>query len=106
MSRKQVVSLTSAILMVALITTVVWIHNAEANPSKITTVNVTHACVDTTPPYPQNDVCKITQYSYYSYMWPWAGHQWEDPHGWHLKSYDEIDKYTSEHVTSCSQCSW
>ena len=105
-SRKQVVSLTSAIFMVTLITNFVGlIKDAEATPSIVTTVNVTHACVDSDHGG-QSDICKIKEFTELEYTYPWAGHQQEYPHGWHVTFFNEKNQYTSEHVTSCSQCSW
>ena len=104
MSRKQVVLLTSTILMIALITNFAGlIQDAEANPSGVITVNVTHACVDSDHGG-QSDICQTVHYSYNHYIWPWVGHQWDDPHGSHMVSYGSTDKYKSSSVTSCSQC--
>ena len=61
--KKTVVSLTSAILMIALITNIAgWIHHAEAHPSIIITINVTEYCVDTTTTRPQNDICSYREF--------------------------------------------
>lgn len=98
MSRKQAVSLTSAILMVALITNIVgWVHNAEAHPHMIVTQNVTHACVDTDHTY-QSDICQAVQFTVIVELYP-------DPHpDEHGQFQDNRNVYISTGVTSCSQC--
>ena len=110
MLRKQVVLLTSVTLLVALITNIAgWIQNAEAHPSIVTKVYVTHYCVDETTTRPQNDICKSTEYSYYSYFWPSKNHpkKKSDPdHTSHGAIYDEVEKSKFEYVDSCSQCSF
>ena len=94
MSRKQVVSLTSTILVVTLITLfALWIQNAEANPVKIYIQNVTHSCVDTDHPS-QSDICQTV--NYLRILIPY-------PHG-HSKRYIFENKFRSTGVTSCSQC--
>ena len=103
MSRKQVVSLTSAILMVALITNIAgWIQNAEAHPSLTLKQNITHACVDTDHNY-QSDICQSISYTQWSYRYPWTGHTWDSPRHHGVLS-SEKDVYKSTGVTSCSQC--
>ena len=95
MSRKQVVLLTSAILMVILATTtVVWIQNAEADISVITYDLVTHACVDTDHPS-QSDVCQSVIYLDITIE--------PELHGHALATVDTTS-YKSTGVTSCSQC--
>ena len=98
MSRKQVVSLTSAILMIALITNFVGlIQNAEAHASLILTQNVTKACVDTDHPH-QSDICQTVQYTMTAYAYP-------NPHPDEHSQYNLAeDVYRSTGVTSCSQC--
>ncbi len=94
MSRKQVVSLTSAILMVALITNFAGlIQDAEADPVRVVKQNVTHACVDTDHPS-QSDVCQTVQFTVTVTV---------NPHG-HKKEVEERDVYLSTGVTSCPQC--
>ncbi len=57
-SRKQAIALTSAILMVALLTNIAgWIQNAEATPVLTIKIYVTHACVDSDHGG-QSDICK------------------------------------------------
>lgn len=95
MSRKQVVLLTSAILMVILATTtVVWIQNAEADISVTTFDLVTHACVDTDHPS-QSDVCQSVIYVEIETE--------PELHG-HLCVMENTTSYKSTGVTSCNQC--
>ena len=95
MSRKQVVLLTSAILMVILATTtVVWIQNAEADISVFLTHIVTHACVDTDHPY-QSDICQTVDYIVEVDLPPFHGHPV-------VIVTEEVFRSTG--VTSCSQC--
>ena len=98
MSRKQVVSLTSAILMIALITNIAgWIHHAEAHPDLILTLNVTHSCVDTDHPY-QSDICQTVLYPVIVETDP-------VPHPEnHNQDEEERDEFWSTGVTSCPQC--
>jgi hypothetical protein len=96
MSRKQVILLTSTILMVALITNIAgWLHNAEADPAIIITWNVTHACVDTDHNY-QSDVCQTVDYID---IWSLDPIPHPDDHG---TFEDDRDTYKSTSVTSCS----
>ena len=95
MSRKQVVSLTSAILMVALITNIAgWIQNAEADISVVVVHNITHSCVDTDHPS-QSDICQTVDEIVIVALPPLHGH------GFVLA---EEDRFRSTGVTSCSQC--
>ena len=105
-SRKQVVSLTSAILMVAFITNIAeWIQDVEADPSITRKSYVTRVCVDSDHGG-QSDICKSYEYTEWRYWWPWTGHNTEYPHGNHGRLYSERYVYSSTHVTSCSQCPW
>lgn len=100
MSRKQVVSLTSAILMVALITNFVGlIQDAEATPLLTIKIFVTHSCVDTDHPS-QSDICQTVDFIDWYYMY----HGEQDPHQDHDEKYFEESHFKSTHVTSCSQC--
>ena len=95
MSRKQVVLLTSAILMVILATTtVVWIQNAEADISAMVVHNITHSCVDTDPPS-QSDICQTVDEIVVVVLPPLHGHA--------VVKHEE-DRFRSTGVTSCSQC--
>jgi hypothetical protein len=102
-SRQQVVSLTSAILMIALITNIVgWIQDAEATPDEIVTQNITHTCVDTDHPY-QSDICQSVSWTSVIKFHP------PDPHpSSHAPSHavveSEDDYFWSTGVTSCNQC--
>ena len=98
MSRKQVVSLTSAIVVIALITNVAgWIHHAEAHPDLILTLNVTHCCVDTDHPY-QSDICQTVTYELIIETDP-------NPHpANHNQDEEERNVFWSTGVTSCPQC--
>ena len=95
MSRKQVVLLTSAILMVILATTtVVWIQNAEADISVKVVHDVTHSCVDTDHPS-QSDICQTVEYTVIVTYPPEHGH---------VILLVTEDRFESTGVTSCSQC--
>lgn len=99
MSRKKAALLTFATFMVVLTTTtVLWIQNAEADPSLILTVNATHACIDDTTTYPQNDICEMDTITFTSFFYP-VPHPDE-----HETDIDEVGTFTATHVTSCSQC--
>ena len=94
MLRKQVVSLTSAILMVALITNIAGlIKDAEADRVRVVKQNVTHSCVDTDHPS-QSNICQTVQFSVKIII---------NPHG-HKEKIEERDVFISTGVTSCSQC--
>ena len=95
MSRKQVVLLTSIILLVALITNMMGlIQDAEAHVTVVLFDNVTHSCVDTDHPY-QSDICQtVTRVDVtVSPM----------PHG-HVAVVEHKNSFESTGVTSCSQC--
>ena len=95
MSRKQVVSLTSAILVVALITNITgWIQDAEANPVKVYVQNVTHHCYDSNSGHPWNDICQTVNYTRTLIPYP---HE----HALLLIFEDKL-KFTT--VSSCTQC--
>lgn len=99
MLRKQVVSLTSAILMVALITNIAgWIHHAEAHPDLILTLNVEHPCVDSNSGHPWNDICQTVDYIVEVTNVP-------VPHpASHNQDTEEKDAVWFTSVSKCSKC--